>query len=134
MRKITFRTRLFPLAASAFLFGCVGGSLSDTKAFEMYPLRSASDSESEKLKTCLRAAHQAQNLRKQETGKYARKVRDLSLDADCSNFMMSQHPTRTGYEILAELRESETTVRWSVNEKNVIEEHLDPESEGDLEF
>lgn len=122
------------LSLAMALPGCVGGTFGDHRSIEMFPLRAASDSESKDLKRCLKAARQAQEIRKRKTGKYARKVRDLPVDSYCNGFLMSQGGTEAGYEIRAELRESETTVRWSVNQQGVIEEHLDPETEPDLEL
>lgn len=113
---------------------CVGGSLSDTSEFEMFPLRSASQSEAKDLKHCLKSAHAAQESARARTGHYIRRVKDLPVDRACNGFRMGQKGTPTGYEIRAELRESETAVRWSVNERGVIEEHLDPEGAPDLEF
>ena len=114
------------------LAGCVGGTLGDASEFEMFPLRSASTAEGKKLKRCLKTAHAAEELRKKQTGHYARKVRELPIDDDCGGFRMGQKGTPTGYEIRAEIHENETLVLWSVNEKGVIEEHLDPEGEVDL--
>ena len=110
------------------LAGCVGGTLSDTKDFEMFPLRSASEAEGKELKRCLKAAHHYQEQYRKKTGKPARKLKELPLVKYCSDFLMAQKGTATGYEIRAEIREDDQTVRWSVNEKGVIEEHLEGES------
>lgn len=114
--------------------GCVGGTLGDASEFEMFPLRSASTNESKDLKRCLKTAHAAQDHFRKKTGHYARKVRELPIDDACNGFRMAQKGTPTGYEISAELREDETMVIWSVNEKGTIEEHLDPEGGADLEL
>lgn len=101
----------------------------------MFPLRAASESEGKSLKRCLQSAHLAQENRKRKTGQYARKIKDLPVDDACNGFLLAQQGTPTGYEIKAELREEETAVRWSVNEKGMIEEHLESESsEEDLAF
>ncbi|HEY8279210.1 MAG TPA: hypothetical protein VIH99_06290 [Bdellovibrionota bacterium] len=126
--------RCFLFAPLLLLTSCVGGTFGDHQDFEMFPLRPASEAEGRDLKRCLRAAHGAQENRKKRTGHYARKVHDLAIDAVCDGFLLAQVGTRSGYEIRAEKREDEKTVRWSVNEKGVIEEHLDPESTPDLEF
>jgi len=123
---------LLPLLFS--LHGCVGGTLSDTSDYEMFPLRAASTGEGKDLKRCLKAAHAAQDYAKKKTGHYLRKVRELPIDSYCSGFRMGQSGTPTGYEIRAEIHEDDTMVRWSVNEKGLIEEHLDPEGNADLEF
>jgi hypothetical protein len=112
----------------------MGGTLSNHDDIEMFPLRSASESEGKTLKRCLKAAHQAQEEHKQKTGKYARRVRELPIDGDCSGVLLAQSHSASGYEIRGEIREDDTTVRWSVNEKGVIEEHLDPSSDLDLEL
>ena len=119
---------LLPLA------GCVGGTLGDASEFEMFPLRSASSSESKDLKKCLKTAHAAQERFRKKTGHYARKVRELPIDDVCNGFRMGEKGTPTGYEIKAELKEDETMVVWSVNEKGTIEEHLEPEGDADLEL
>jgi hypothetical protein len=100
----------------------------------MFPLRAASGSEAKQLKRCLRAARAAQEYARHRTGHYAKHVRDLPIDGDCNGIRLAQHGTTSGYEILGEIREDETTVRWSVNEKGVIEEHLEPEGQADLEL
>ena len=117
-----------------FLPACVGGTLSDTKDFEMFPLRGASPEEGKGLKRCLKAAHKAQEQYRKKTGKFARRVKQLPIDEYCDDYLIAQHGTPTGYEIRAELRENETTVRWSVNEQGVIEEHLDGGSDEYLEL
>ena len=123
-----------PFLTPLLLCGCVGGTLGDTKDFEMFPLRAATGQEGRGLKRCLQTAHKAQEAYRRKHGKYARRTRELPIDADCSGFNVGQKGTPTGYEIRAELREDDTTVRWSVNEKGLIEEHLDPESETELEL
>jgi|GEM_PF-4573166 len=113
------------LLLPVFLVGCVGGTLSDTKDYEIFPLRGASQSEAKDLKRCLKAAHGLQEHLRKKTGKYARRIKDLPIENNCSDFLMAQNRTNTGYEILAEIREDEHAVRWSVNENGVIEEHLE---------
>ena len=117
------------------LSGCVGGSFGNHEDFEMFPLRAASDAEGKSLKHCLKFVHRAQENYKKKTGHYARKPRELEIDGECQGFLMAEQGTPTGYEVRAELREDETTVRWSVNEQGVIEEHLDGnDSEGDQDL
>ena len=101
----------------------------------MLPLRAATEQEGQGLKRCLKTAHAAQEQRRRETGKYAHKLKELPIRSACKDLLLSQGRTQSGYEIRAEIREDEQAVRWSVNEKGVIEEHLDPnDSEPDLEF
>jgi hypothetical protein len=129
--------RFFPFLPVLFLLplaGCVGGSFGDTSSFEMFPLREASKSEARELKRCLKAAHAAQENSRNSTGHYLRSVKDLPVDNECGGVRLGQHGTRTGYEITGEIRGEESAVRWSVNEKGVIEEHLDPEAPADLEL
>ena len=133
IRKISLH--FFALGAVLASHGCVGGTLGNSRDFEMFPLRSASESESKKLKRCLRFAQTMQQEHRQRTGHYARKLRDLSVDEACNGFLLAQKGTSSGYELQAELREEDTIVRWSINEKGVIEEHLDSADEdADLEF
>ena len=113
---------------------CVGGTFGDASEFEMFPLRSATQSEAKDLKHCLKTAHAAQDLNRQKTGHYARRVKDLPLDSACGGLRLAQKGTATGYEINAEIHEDESAVVWSVNEKGLIEEHLDNEGQGDLEL
>ncbi len=125
----------FALLLSLLLLpACVGGTLSDTKEFEMFPLRGASTDEGPGLKRCLKAAHKAQEHYHEKTGKWARRVKQLPIDEYCNNFLMSQIGTPSGWEIRAEIRENETAVRWSVNEQGVIEEHLEGGSDEYLEL
>jgi hypothetical protein len=114
--------------------GCVGGTLGDASEFEMFPLRTASTSEGKELKRCLKAAWAAAEHFKKKTGHYSRKVRALPIDDYCSGFRMAQKSTPAGYEIRAEIHESDTLVVWSVNQQGVIEEHLDPEGNTDLDL
>lgn len=122
------------LLALLALSACVGGTLSDTKEFEMFPLRGASPEEGKELKQCLKFAHQAQLQYRKKTGKWARRVKQLPLDEHCDDFLMAQAGTPTGFEIRAEIRKNETSVRWSVNEEGVIEEHLDGGSDEYLDL
>jgi hypothetical protein len=119
---------LLPLAS------CVGGTLGDTSEFEMLPLRSATQNEAHGLKRCLNAARAAQESHRKKTGHFFRRVKDLPVDNDCGGYRLGQKGTPTGYEINAEIHGDDATVIWSVNEKGVIEEHLDPEGSADLEL
>jgi hypothetical protein len=125
---------LLPCLLAAALCGCVGGTLGDHRGIEMLPLRAASDDEGKYLKSCLQSAQREQLRHRQKTGKFARKIHDLPVGRECRDFLLSQAGTKTGYEIRAELREDESEVLWSVNEKGVIEEHMDPDADLDLEF
>lgn len=126
--------KLFLLLLSVVQVGCVGGTLSDTKDFEMFPLRGASQEEGAGLKKCLKTAHRMQELQKKKTGKFARRLKDLPIDRECDDYLMAQQGRPGGYEIRAEIRENEQTVRWSVNQDGVIEEHLDGDDDQYLEL
>jgi hypothetical protein len=131
MKRFTLQLLVsLPLLIS--LASCVGGTLSDTKDFEMYPLRGATAEEAKDLKHCLKTAHLLQEHLRKKTGKYARRVKDLPIDNSCGDFLMAQNRTPEGYEILAEKREDEHAVRWSVNQQGVIEEHLE-DAGGDVD-
>lgn len=126
------RLPLFALALS--LTGCVSGSFGNHQEIEEYPLRSASESEGKRLKNCLRSARAAQLEHKQKTGKFHRKVKELGIDDACQGFILAQKRVEGGYEIMAQFHEGESTVRWTINQDGVIEEHLDSEYEDDLDF
>ncbi len=131
--EIRFRTALTCLLLAQFS-GCIGGTLSNHQDIEILPLRPATEDEGKDLKHCLKSANQAQDQRKNKTGHYAPKLHDLPLDGACKGLLLSQKISETGYEIRAEIREDDTSVRWSVNDQGVIEEHLDPEGDLDLEL
>ena len=105
---------------------CVGGSLSNHSEIEEYPLRAATESEGKRLKHCLRSAYQAQMSYRKKTGKAARKFSELPIDDACNGFRVSQKKTNDGFEIIAQFNEGDFTVRWSINQDQIIEEHLDP--------
>lgn len=117
-----------------FLPACVGGTLGNHDSIEEYPLRGASDAESKKLKRCLKAAYHFQEARKKKSGTYYKRPSDMPVDDYCQGLLLGQNKTETGYEIMAQLHENENTVRWTINQDGVIEEHLDPEYNDDLEF
>lgn len=116
------------------LSGCVGGTLSNHNDIEEYPLRGATDSEAKRLKSCLRAAYQIQEHHKKKTGAYYRKASEMPVDQYCDGFLLAQNATKGGYEIMAQFHENENTVRWTINQDGVIEEHLDAEYDDDLEL
>jgi len=124
----------WPLLALSALTACVGGTFGNHNEIEQYPLRGATDAEASRLKPCLLAAHRAQERQKKETGAYYKRASELPVDAFCQGFMLTQKRTQEGYEIIAQFHENDTTVRWSVNRQGVVEEHLDPEYNDDLEF
>jgi len=127
--------RLFLAFSLALVLpACVGGTFGDTSEYEMFPLRGATKEEGRGLKRCLRAAYAAQEKARKRTGHLVRKIKDLPIEWDCGDLHVTQHRTPSGYEILAELHKHESAVRWSVNEKGVIEEHLDSEGDAELEF
>jgi tRNA isopentenyl-2-thiomethyl-A-37 hydroxylase MiaE len=112
----------------------MSATLSNHDDIEMFPLRAATSAEGKQLKQCLQAARGAQLEHRRRTGKLASKISELNIDAYCDGLSVKQRRTSTGYEILAEKREDENTVRWSVNEHGVIEEHLDAAPDGELEL
>lgn len=114
------------------LSSCVGGTFGNHTDIEEYPLRAASDSESVKLKRCLKAAHFVQEKHRQKTGSLYRRTSDMPVDSYCQGLMLAQNRTKDGYEIMAQLHEGDTTVRWTVNQAGVIEEHLDGDYGGEL--
>jgi hypothetical protein len=126
--------RFFLLAPLFFFTACVGGSLGNSSEFEEYPLRSASESEAGRLKHCLRSAFRLQQAKKAKTGEYFRKASEFPLDSECDGFMLHQKKTPQGFELMAQFHENEFTVRWTINEKGVIEEHMEEEMAEDFGF
>lgn len=115
------------------LTACVGGSLRTHPDLEEYPLRSATESEAARLKPCLRAGHAAMETYRKRHGRYPKRASELPIDAACNGFFLGLRRSAAGYELMAQFHENEQTVRWTVNQDGVIEEHLDEEIE-DLEL
>lgn len=126
--------KIAAILALFLLTSCVGGTLSSTNDLEEYPLRAANEKEGKRLKACLKAAHAAQTASIKKTGKIRRKVSELPIDDPCNGFIMGMKFLDDGYEIMAQFHENDTTVRWSVNQDGIIEEHLDTEVDDDLGF
>lgn len=122
------------LLSFLLLSSCVGGTFGNTSEFEEYPLRSASEEESGRLKKCLRSAHRLQLEHKQKSGAFYKKAREIPLDSECDGFFLTQKKSEKGFEIMAQFHENESTVRWVINQDGVIEELLDPEYDEDLQF
>jgi hypothetical protein len=116
-----------------FLASCVGGTLRSKNEYEEYPLRQASPKEGKLLKRCLLAAYEAQLDLREKTGEYYRRARDLPIGNKCDDLQVGQKFTADGFEIIAQFHEGESTVRWSVNQDKVVEEHYE-EAGNDLEF
>lgn len=114
------------------LTSCVGGTFGNHTDIEEYPLRAASDAEGAKLKRCLKAAHFVQEKHHKKTGSYYKRTSDMPVDSYCQGFMLAQNRAKDGYEIMAQFHEGESTVRWTVNQAGVIEEHLDGDYDGEL--
>jgi hypothetical protein len=112
----------------------MGGSFGNHQDIEEYSLRSASESESKRLKRCLRSALAAQTRHQKKTGKFYRNTGELDVDDECQGFSLSQKRSDQGLEIMAQFNENDSTVRWTINQDGVIEEHLDGEEMEDLEF
>ncbi|MCO5142861.1 MAG: hypothetical protein M9962_07215 [Oligoflexia bacterium] len=108
------------------LSSCVGGTLSDTSEIEEYPLRPATREESAQLKQCLLSLFDAQNLYATKHNGSIPPLSDLALDNECNRIRIQRKKTEDGFEILGEFHKNENTVRWSVNQHGVIEEHLEP--------
>jgi hypothetical protein len=126
------KTLLFAL----LLTSCVGGTLRNKNEFEEYPLRMATEKEGKKLKTCLLAAYSYQVKKKEKTGEYYRKAKDIPVDEYCEGFQLGQKFLPNGFEIVAQFHEGDASVRWTVNQDKVVEEHYDedPEEEFGLGF
>jgi hypothetical protein len=120
------------LAIFLLLTSCIGGTFGNHTDIEEYPLRAASDGEGAKLKRCLKAAHFVQEKHHRKTGAYYKRTSDMPVDSYCQGFLLAQNRTKNGYEIMAQFHEGESTVRWTVNQAGVIEEHLDGDYDGDL--
>jgi hypothetical protein len=116
------------------LSSCVGGSLGNHADIEEYPLREATEQEGNRLKRCLLAAHSAYERHRERTGNPARRTSELRVDADCQGFFLGQKRTPEGYEIMAQFHQGFTTVRWSVNQDGVVEEHLEVEFDDGMDF
>lgn len=114
------------------LASCVGGTFGNHTDIEEYPLRAASEAEGTRLKRCLKAAHFVQEKHQQKTGSYYKRTSDMPVDSYCQGFMLAQNRTKDGYEIMAQFHEGESTVRWTVNQAGVIEEHFDSDYGGEL--
>jgi hypothetical protein len=105
---------------------CVGGSLSNHEGIEEYPLRGANKDEAKSLKRCLLTAHEGMEKKIPRA--------KSKVDDNCEGYRLRHNRTNDGYEIMAQFHEDENTVRWTINQDGVIEEHLDPELDEDLEF
>jgi hypothetical protein len=119
-----------------FLTSCVGGTLREQNEFEEYPLRQATAKEGKKLKTCLLAAYSYQMKKKEKTGEFYRKAKEIPVEEYCDGFQLGQKFFPGGFEIMAQFHEGESSVRWTVNQDKVVEEHYDedPEDEFGLGF
>jgi hypothetical protein len=120
---------------SLLLTSCVGGTLGNHDDIEEYPLRAATEQEGARLKRCLKAAHWLQDKHRAKTGSYYKRTAEIPVDAYCQGFLLSLRPKSPDtYEIMAQFHENETTVRWTVNQDGVIEELLDGDYSGELDF
>lgn len=124
----------FALLAATSLSACVGGSLRNHKDLEEFPLREATKAEGTALKKCLLAARYYMELRKEKEGEAYKRAADIPGKKYCSDYKLSLNGTEKGYEITAELTDDDQTVRWSIGEDGVIEEHLDPGYDDEMEF
>ncbi len=115
------------------LASCVGGTLRAKNEYEEYPLRQASAKEGRVLKRCLLAAYEAQLDHREKTGEYYRRARELPIGNNCDDLQVGQKFTSDGFEIIAQFHEGESTVRWSVNQDKVVEEHYE-EGGDEMEF
>ena len=121
-------------AASLLLSSCVGGSFRNHHDIEEFPLREATKEEGAALKKCLLAARYYQELRKEKQGDTYKRAADIPSKKYCSNFKLSLNDTPQGYEITAELTDDDQTVRWSIGEDGVMEEHMDTGYDDEMEF
>lgn len=118
-----------------FFTSCVGGSLRNHEELENFPIREATKDEGRELKRCLKAAHYYMELRKQKTGKPYARASEIPSQKYCSDFKLSLGEAEAGgYEITAAFSDGDNTVRWSINESGVIEEHLAETIDDSLEF
>ena len=103
----------------------MSATLGNHDDIEMFPLRPATEKEGRLLKNCLLSVQRAQ-LGKSQKGGDKVPLSALNVDSNCHGLALKRHKTeKGGSEILAEKREDDNTVRWSINEQGVIEEHLD---------
>jgi hypothetical protein len=124
----------FVVAPALLLSACVGGSLRNHKDLEEYPLREATKAEGAALKKCLLASRYYQELRKEKEGAPYKRAADIPSKKYCADYKLSLNDTEKGYEITAELTDDDQTVRWSIGEDGVIEEHMDTGYDDEMEF
>ena len=125
---------IFAIFCLLSLSSCVSGSFGNHQDIEEYPLRSATKDEAKDLKRCLRSAYQSQQKEMESTGKYFRKVSELSLDGSCQGFLLAMKHRKGGYLVTAQFHSEETTVRWTINQDGVIEDYLDPQMDDEIDF
>ena len=127
-------TKRIALLSLLLLPSCLGGSFRNHKELEDFPLREATKAEGKGLKRCLQASRYYMELRKEQKGEPYRRAADIPHQKYCKPYKMSLDQTEHGYELTAELTENESTVRWSIGENDVIEEHIEPKYDDELEF
>jgi hypothetical protein len=124
----------FVAIVSVILSSCVGGSLRNHEDMETFPLRDATKEEGARLKKCLQAKRYYQELRKEKEGEPYKRAADIPGKKYCGDFKMKLEQADSGYEISAEITDDDQMVRWSIGEDGVIEEHMEPEYDDEMEF
>jgi hypothetical protein len=120
--------------------GCMGGTLSKIPEADKEPdvqlaLRSATASEATRLRTCLRAAESAQRKHLSENGNFSQKLEGLGLEQPCQGLKARLFPKKPkGFEFWAEIWDQENMARWSINQKGVLEEHLESNSLDEIDL
>lgn len=118
--------------AFALFSGCVSKTFSDTSELEEYPIRDASEQERKHMEGCARALYQAQNKSMEKTGKYQRKVSNLGIDEPCQGLRVQLKGNPQHYIAAITITENDTTVKWEVNERGIVTEFGDTDTDEDL--
>ena len=126
------------LPLSLFVFftfsGCAGalfgGSVpKQAKDLEELTTRQASAEEEKLLDRCLYQVFKTQQAHRAKTGSYHSSARSLRVSESCGKIKLSLERRDTGFLAVAKIRDGDSVVRWTVDERGEVVEHDDSNME-----
>jgi hypothetical protein len=134
-----FKQSFFPFAGISLacvitLSGCAGaifgGSVPrQAKDLEELTTRHATPDEEKRLDRCLYQVFRNQKAHHAKTGKYIDSPRKLRAEKQCGKLKLSLERKSSGYVAMARLRDGDSVVRWTVDERGEVVEHNDSNME-----
>lgn len=120
----------FCITLSVLCSGCAGALFGgshpeQSKDLEEIGTRRANSGEEKRLDSCLHYIFKRQQAEYAKTRNYVREIKRLDPDEHCKKIQLSMETAPSGFTATAKIKDSDSIVKWTVNETGEVVEHDD---------